>query len=51
MLMMRLMSVTVAIKNRKAQEAEAKEQLKPIVWHPLRWLDRGMSEVEKITES
>ena len=45
------MSVTVAIKNRKTQEAETKEQLKPIVWHPLRWWDRGMPEVEKITEN
>ena len=47
MMMMSLMSGTMAIKDVKAKKAEIKEVLMLTAWHPSRWWDRRMSEEEK----
>ena len=43
---MRWLSGTI-VKARKSQQAEIKEELSPIAWHPDRMMDWYMSEDEK----
>ena len=47
MMIIDLLSGTMAIKKRKAQKAKIEEELMSIVWHPSRWWDWYLDEDEK----
>ena len=46
-IIMSLLNGTKGYKVRKAQKAQIKKDLMPIVWHPSRWSDMCVTEEEK----